>query len=51
MDDILYITFTMYTKRCVCAILFPFPLPGGWIKVVIAGAGAALLDHQVEVLH
>ena len=31
--------------------LFLFLFPGVWIKVVIAGAGAAILDHKVEVLY
>lgn len=32
-------------------VLFFFLFPGVWIKVEIAGARAALLDHKVGVLY
>lgn len=51
MDDMVYITFMMYTSGMFVPFFFLFLFPEAWIKAVIAGAGAAILNHKVEVLY
>lgn len=45
------ITSIMYISVMSVSFFFLFLFPEVWIKVVIAGAGAAILDHKVEVLY
>ena len=51
MYDMTQITSIMYISVMSVSFFFYFLFPEVWIKVVIAGAGAAILDHKVEVLY
>lgn len=45
------ITSIMYISVMSVSFFFLFLFPEVWIKAVIAGAGAAILGHKVEVLY